>query len=640
MSNKIIQFINKDLVKYKSWRNSIFFGWKWIVFIVFLTFLFLPLFVFGVFLPLVLAFIILITTVFFYKFRIKNSVKIVTSLLLGIGSFILNVILILIIHTETYLFFSSLSSFFLLIIFYTLVGLTKFNFIQTNKNSKLSKSALPLTHVEDTKVSQNDKVEVKNFNVNDKLILLEKIKNRIKDVIEVSDFKQPLIPKKPKNFDENLVNSKSKNQISNHNFNHINKNLINLSGKNIFYLNSLQLPYKRSILDYKFFEVEIVKLYLEICNKTDEILRKRGFSLEEKIKQAVQEYSHYSNTLYTLFCISEFSISNYYLPNKKDISPEFSFKLLNKQFGFTINNKLKKFVEEKFNNLPNLPKNIYYIIYKNAWKNDLKTLLKSNSNLANLKQKCDELLELNSRNPSQYLVYFELCKQFAKKSKTASLWYYFKYYELLSFKNGDLFNSPAPKSLPASVKKIIFIDDQEKLKKFEIICKTRNSTNNSEVAKKEQIKDLFRIKRKELKLDLSETQKAHQTHLVMAAKLNQVLQEEENLENQKDDQKQISQNKEKAIDQTTNLIEFFESDTNSDSKINFTEIESGFLSLFKENNFELGEGKVSNFAKSKKQFKNSLIKKINQKFYQIHEDNLIEQEDEKYFIHNYYQKLI
>jgi hypothetical protein len=665
MLSKIIQFLSRDLLKQKSWRNLLFFGWRWYLLVAALLLLFIPLFVFGVFFPLMLVSIILITILLFYKFKITTNVKLTTSLILGITSFILNIILILTSPTEVYLIFSSLFSFFLLTSFYILIGLTKFNlpvhvfsFAQADNDSQSHeslktqnqvielRSILPLK--QSIEVFSTNKVEVKNFNTNDSLnnksIVFEERKNVIKDIIEVGDFKPTLIPKKPQFFEIKSLSPQPNLKITNPNFSNIVNNLKDLSVKDIFYINSLQLPYKRAVLDHEFFELVIVKLYLELCYKTDEILRKKGSSLEKRIKQSSKEYFDYDNTLYSIFCISEFSISNYYFPDKKDINSSFSLNLLNKQLGFETSNLLRSFIKQKIVSSPEIPKKLYYRLNRNKWREVLEKLLETESNLVKLKQKCDELLDLNSQNPSQYLIYFELFKEFVKKSKTASLWYYYKYYELLTFKNYPNSNLPEPKSLPASIIKTIFADDEEKLKQFEIICKTRNPLNNNDEVKKEEIKDLFKIKRKELKLDLSETQKAHQTHFEMTAKLNQVLQEEDS----KIDQNKILntdfqvQKSEKNSNSTNNIADFFAGSTNSksDFEINFSEIETELLALFRENNFQLNDSQVSDFAKSQKQFKTSLVQKINQKFYEIHEENLVEQNDQIYCISSYNQNLI
>jgi hypothetical protein len=663
MLKKIIWFLNRDLLEHKSWRNSLFFGWRWFLLVTALVLLFIPLFVFGIFFPLVLVCIILITILLFYKFKIKANIKLTASLILGIASFIFNVVLMINSNTIIYLIFSSLSSLFLLTSFYILIVLAKFNFSQIYNDSKLRKiprtqnefidlkNVLPLKH--STEVFSTNKVEVKNFKnitkITNNSIVFEEKKNVIKDIIEVGDFKPTLIPRKPQFFEIKSLSPKPNFKITNPNFSNIVDTLKDLSATDVFYINSLQLPYKRSILYIEFFELEIVKLYIELCNKTDEILRKKNSSLEKRIKQSSQAYFDYDNTLYSLFCISEFSVSNYYFTHKKDINPSFSLNLLNKQLGFETSNLLRVFIKQKISSLPEIPKKLSYTLNKSKWRESLEELLETESDLVKLKQKCDELLDLNSQNPSQYLIYFELCKQFPKKNKTLSLWYYYKYYEFLAFKNTPNSNLPEPKSLPASIIKTIFADDGEKIKQFEIICKTKNPLNHNDEVKKEEIKNLFKIKRKELKLNLSETQKAHQTHFEMTAKLNQVLQEEDSKIDQNkslnsDFQTQRPQENtgSKVSTSTNNLTDFFAGSANSksDFEIDFSEIETDFLILFRENNFQLNDSQVSDFAKSQKQFKTSLVQKINQKFYEIHEENLVEQNDQIYSISIYNQNLI
>lgn len=128
----------------------------------------------------------------------------------------------------------------------------------------------------------------------------------------------------------------------------------------------------------------------------------------------------------------------------------------------------------------------------------------------------------------------------------------------------------------------------------------------------------------------------------MTVKLNQVLQEEDLQEQVQSEGFQTKNQKDNQTPQITNLTEFFAGDTSSKSnfEINFTETESQLLDFFRENNFQLDDTQISNFAKSQRQFKNTLIQKINQKFYEAHEENLVEQNDQIYSISSYNQNLI
>jgi len=492
-------------------------------------------------------------------------------------------------------------------------------------------------------------------------LLQEQIDSGVVDYLKgYLKIRIPKLPEVPENLRSQIYSNLNTYQILGLAFKRL-----ELECKQKFYLEAI--PFYPNI----FTEIdqcldETIKLYIKsityVLDKSNEYDRKsvlNAFNSAPKkneyggYNQAIYE-SGMSKILQALFSISQNRIKESYQHSRfEDITYKKGY--LTKKLGKEIKEELEVLLSSYEPEVPTKETQIALNAKnKTKWKNELKNLLGSNLDLSNLKQKCDELLELNSRNASQYLIYFELCKNFAKKSKTASLWYYYKYYELLAFKNGDLFNSPDPKPLPASIIKIIFERDEKKLKQFEIICKTRNPLNNSEEAKKEEIKGLFRIKRKELKLDLSETQKAHQSHTEMTAKLNQVLQEEEVLKNQQEEEPtQVLKNPKPEINQkqstievnnkTASLQDFFATgsdSTNQNSDIDFNEIETEFLALFRKNNFQLNDSQVSDFAKSQKQFKNSLIKKINQKFYEVYEDNLIEQEDKNYLISNHNQNLI
>ncbi len=770
MLSKIIQFLNKDLLENKTWRNSLFFSWRWILLVTISVLLFIPLLLLGILLPLVLSTFIAMVGLFVYKLKDRGGKKLLFILILGVSSFIFNIALILNIPMGIYVIFSSLYSLSLLIIFYTLIVHSKAYLLQnitegdseyfSNKNKSSYQANIPLKE--------------------------QKITNGI---IEVDDFKPSPIPKNPQSFELKYASPKLNAKITNTQFKSI-RLLKDLSSDQIFYLNSLDLSYSRQFEDKEFLEFQTIKLYLDLCQQADIYLAQKNSTLEKLSKKMSYGYMSYDNTFYSLYFVSEVCVEEFYYGRSYHNS-NYSFSLLKDQVDSVIVNYLKQYLKIRLSKLPEVPENIKSQIYSNLntyqtlglafkrlelsneqkfyleaipfhnnifteidqcldetiklylksityildmcneygrksvlntfnlaqkknksgsynqtnydspmskilqalfstcqnqikevykhsrledvaykkvylteklgkeirqgfeelisryepttpsketqialniknktkWKNELESLLDSNLESIELKTKCDELLELNSKNPSLYLIYLELCKEFSTKSKADSLWYYYKYYAILTFKSSSNFNLPEPKTLPLSVIQTIFKDDEEKLKQFEIICKTINPLNHSDDEKRDSIINLFKIIRKELKLDSSETQKAHETHLEMTTKLNQLLQEED-----------LEINLGKNSNSTSNLIDFFAGGSNS--KLDFTDIETEFLTLFRNNNFQLSDSQVSDFANAKKQFKNNLIQKINQKFYETHEDNLVEQNDQIYFISSYNLNLI
>jgi len=120
-----------------------------------------------------------------------------------------------------------------------------------------------------------------------------------------------------------------------------------LNSDQTYWLDRLFIPYKRQILSIEQCEDETIRLFLDLVEETDKYLR------ENKKKSLIQLLEHldkvggyYDNILYTLECIAEGEIGNFY--KKYYIyNSEFSYKLLKEHIGEDFVLYIKTYLEER-----------------------------------------------------------------------------------------------------------------------------------------------------------------------------------------------------------------------------------------------------------------------------------------------------
>ncbi len=606
------------------------------------------------------------------------------------------------------------------------------------------------------------------------------------DVIDITDRVPEKIPK--------VQNSVNFLEITSHHFTHLKSYMKGLSKDGYFYLNSLDIPYRRAILDNRDIEIHVVRLYLVLCKKLNKYLLSQGDSLKNRVERMSVDYFDYDNTLYTLFCISEFSIEELYfgesfqgidyslhllekqidkksadfivscldvatneLPKLSDkaierLNRNLSFQqkahLLLHTLGFKKEQKIllkylflhsNKFLEIEqflketlilyikisdfvnqraleydrrslikfyediskyhqhnyyyeskmskihrylFSLIQNKVK-IYYgytrledieyinqtltdliggVIYndvldfldkykpetkitkkseiklnatlKARWKGKIEEIRTLDLDNKDLIQSLKNLEDLNYKNPNVYKLYFESFKLLSTKDKTLSLYYYYKYYNII--KQTQDVNKHKISMIPSKVSKTIFNNNYEdKHKEFINIC--NYGVSNPNLPSKEilqKIEEIFIVKRKRINLKKSVILKAQEQHSEMTKKLNEVLQGEE-VDNKNVELDHMSVAEVEEINKKHDIAS-----NHTEIKIDLDSSEVEIINLFKEGCLKVNEDTIIDFARSKKIFQKSIIKNINQKFYDIHEDVLIEYEDGKYFILDYNYKLI
>lgn len=166
----------------------------------------------------------------------------------------------------------------------------------------------------------------------------------IENIIDVSQNE----PTKIVYIPDSEIKSKNPTPINiqiNQDFKHLYSQL-ELIGRQIEWADKLQIPYKRKFLEDSENELQTFKLFIVLCDKTnDYLIENFRIDLLQKLEKVENtKYYSYQDTLYTLFCISEFSL--HYDKSFKS-SPTFSFEVLSKQIDKKLVDQIKDFLYKK-----------------------------------------------------------------------------------------------------------------------------------------------------------------------------------------------------------------------------------------------------------------------------------------------------
>lgn len=171
------------------------------------------------------------------------------------------------------------------------------------------------------------------------------------------------------------------------------------------------------------------------------------------------------------------------------------------------------------------------------------------------------------------------------------------------------------KGIAARDKKLLFKNQAQEIAFQKLVEQSINLENPEDISI--QVKDLFTIKRKTITLDNSAVYEAQQEHAVVVELLSEYLSDEEVIQ------------AEKIINDSKEII--YSSENNNTLEL---------LNLFLRNNYLLNTKEVDIFAQSKNVFKNQLIDKINEQYYETFDDLVIEEDGENYILNkNYYLQM-
>jgi len=130
----------------------------------------------------------------------------------------------------------------------------------------------------------------------------------------------------------------------------------------------LELPYERRDLRIVQLRQGTYFVYEQLAEYMDQGLRREGSSLEELGRQAVAEGSYYGNILYTLFCIAEGEVTNYYSGGERGYDNSFSYQILETRVNKLYIEHLKQYAVEVTSKLPsaNEETRLYFGLTKNG----------------------------------------------------------------------------------------------------------------------------------------------------------------------------------------------------------------------------------------------------------------------------------
>lgn len=242
-----------------------------------------------------------------------------------------------------------------------------------------------------------------------------------------------------------------------------------------------------------------------------------------------------------------------------------------------------------------------------------------------------ELGKFNKKNPSIENIFFEASKFIAKYDKVASLKLYVHY--LFHDLNSASFDN---KQLTKTIQKSLF-KTNEQLHDFEQIVSELIKDKNLDKALN-AVPKIYEVKRKKIQLDKTTIKEVQQQHSGTVELLNEYLRDEFEDENNSIQSQEIS-NDEIKIEIILKKEESHQSIFLSELSLNPNHI--SVLELFSKSNFSIPQIEIEEFAKSKGIFKNQLIERINETFYEVLDDVLIEEEDDYYtIIPKYFQKIL
>lgn len=131
---------------------------------------------------------------------------------------------------------------------------------------------------------------------------------------------------------------------------------------NYNWLKELKLPYKTEIMLVPQIEQEVFKMYNELCNYLDKLLKDQGKSLSQEIKRIKSIHVYYNDLLYILYNIAENYVVKFYnikagIPcYYEDYDNTRFYFILEDYLGKKLKNKIyeKVLKQEKFLSLPDI----------------------------------------------------------------------------------------------------------------------------------------------------------------------------------------------------------------------------------------------------------------------------------------------
>ncbi|WP_196216233.1 tellurite resistance TerB C-terminal domain-containing protein [Myroides albus] len=255
------------------------------------------------------------------------------------------------------------------------------------------------------------------------------------------------------------------------------------------------------------------------------------------------------------------------------------------------------------------------------WKIAFEQIVKNIQNAVEFKKEIDQLAEFNKYNPSIENIYFDASKHIAKQDQLLALEYYLRYIQA-DLDSVTINNKPLNKT----TLKVLF-KNQQQLDQFNVILDSFLKTKDFERALKE-LQGIYEVKRKEIKLDFEKISDVKKQLNETVELLNEYL-EDEDVESELD----------------TSLLEQLATKPKQENLFNeelgYNTHEIELLQMIQNFNNEITRELVEEFASENGVFVDSLINNINEKTYELLDENLIEEQEDTYTIEEqYYQNIL
>lgn len=318
---------------------------------------------------------------------------------------------------------------------------------------------------------------------------------------------------------------------------------------------------------------------------------------------------------------------------KRKINTDFPYANpdIQHQYNRKIVSKLEVFLAENGNQILDADYKTNIILNENntsRWKTKFDEIKGDYSNPAAFEREIFRLADVNIKNPSADLIFFEASKFVAGHDKNCALRLYIHYLD----KDMD---SPKldRKQLTKSIQKSLF-SSTEQIHDFERILSTFIRDRNLEEAI-EKVNQLYLPKRKKIVIDPDAVEDVKRQHSGTVALLEEYLSDEPGCGKTED-----------TVGDEELTINIAQADTEFQirkyrEELNLTDIQQEVLNLFEKQSFNIPQNEMSTFLRSKNLFMGAVIDSVNDLCYETLDDILIEEEDD-YFTMNtdYYKKLL
>lgn len=257
------------------------------------------------------------------------------------------------------------------------------------------------------------------------------------------------------------------------------------------------------------------------------------------------------------------------------------------------------------------------LLTPSAWKEEFRLIrqeLKKDGYTEEIAKNISELIDTNEYNYQFPELCLEMSKVLSEYNKEESLLCYMLYkgYMLGKGKNVD--------DLPEVVKRTIFKGDVEKYNEFLSL-----PLDISLAELRAKIKDIFKIKRKEIVINQKIVEEKRQLDGQVVTEINKILSEDEEIQ---------------SGTAAGSLDDIFSTPTNQQEEVQFSELHKAFLQQFIAANYVLPREHIDEFSQKNKTFPSMLINEINEMFYEIYEDSLIVEDGNMYTITEAYRPTI